>query len=219
MHGLKILFRLNDAMIFKIAQNREKYFCTLQYIMQSNRRTSDINELSDAELIDLYRQNADLKILAALYKRYMPLVYGVCLKYLKNEEDAKDAVMQLFETLVSKLQNHHVENFKSWLHVVTKHFCLMQLRKNPGKNVELNDDFMQLPASEHHTEKEAAFTILEKCLETLNHEQRTAIQLFYLEEKCYKDVAEITGYEPDKVRSYIQNGRRNLKICMDKNSE
>lgn len=187
--------------------------------MQSNRRTSDINELDDAELIDLYKQNADLKILAALYKRYMPLVYGVCLKYLKNEEDAKDAVMQLFEALISKLQNHTIENFKSWLHVVTKNFCLMQLRKKPGKNVELNDDLMQLPAFEHHTDKEAAFTILEKCLETLNHEQRTAIQLFYLEEKCYKDVAEITGYAPDKVRSHIQNGRRNLKICMDKNSE
>lgn len=187
--------------------------------MQSNRRISDINGLDDAELIDLYKQNADLKILAVLYERYMPLVYGVCLKYLKNEEDAKDAVMQLFEALISKLQNHNVENFKSWLHVVSKNFCLMQLRKKSLTHVELKDEFMQIPVSAHHTDKEAAFTILEKCLETLNREQRTAIQLFYLEEKCYKDVARITGYELDNVRSYIQNGRRNLKICMDKNSE
>ncbi|ANI90320.1 RNA polymerase subunit sigma-70 [Arachidicoccus ginsenosidimutans] len=188
--------------------------------MQFEKQTSTFDQYSDAELIALYKNSKDLKPLAALYERYMALVYGVCLKYLKNEEDTKDAVMQLFEELITKLQKHHVENFKSWLHVVAKNFCLMQLRKNPGQNnAELKDDFMQLPAMEHHTEKEAAFSLLEKCLETLNHEQRTAIQLFYLEEKCYKDVAEITGYATDKVRSYIQNGRRNLKLCMDKNSE
>ncbi len=178
------------------------------------------NKLADKELTDLYKESEDLTVLAELYQRYMELVYGVCLKYLKDAEISKDAVMHIFEELVSKLKSHEIENFRAWLHQVAKNHCLMQLRTPRNlKTVEFKGDLMQNEENLHLNgvlEKEENFKKLESCLETLTKEQNIAIRLFYLEEKCYNEIVEITGLEWGQVRSFIQNGRRNLKLCMEK---
>jgi RNA polymerase sigma-70 factor (ECF subfamily) len=175
---------------------------------------------SDTELVFAYRQSGDLKVLGELYQRYMELVYGVCLKYLKEAELAQDAVMQIFEELVSKLKKHEVENFRGWLHQVAKNHCLMQLRTPKNlKTVALPPLLMQNEEDVHLNgvmEKEENFQKLEKCIASLSDEQRTMIKLFYLEGKCYNEIVEITGLEWNHVRSSIQNGRRNLKLCMEK---
>lgn len=182
---------------------------------------------SDHELVLLYRQSGDLKVLGELYQRYMELVYGVCLKYLKETEQAQDAVMQLFEELVTKLKKHEVENFRGWLHQVAKNHCLMQLRSPKNiRTVEISPLLMQNEDDVHLNgvmsdktameEKEENFKTLEKCIDSLSDEQRMMIKLFYLEGKCYNEIVEITGHEWNYVRSAIQNGRRNLKLCMDK---
>jgi len=175
---------------------------------------------SDTELISLYKKTNDLKVLGQLYQRYMDLVYGVCLKYLKESEKSKDAVMHIFEELVAKLKKHDVENFKNWLYQVAKNHCLMQLRTPRNlKTTEFNADFMQIEESWHlngELEKEDQFNQLKQCLEGLAHEQKLTVTLFYMEQKSYQQIAETTGLEWNKVRSYIQNGRRNLKICMEK---
>jgi RNA polymerase sigma-70 factor (ECF subfamily) len=150
----------------------------------------------------------------------MELVYGVCLKYYKEPETAKDSVMQIFEELVSKLKKHEVENFKPWLHQVAKNHCLMQLRTPRNmKTVEFKYELVQSEDNVHLNgvlEKEENFKKLEYCLGTLTNEQREAVKLFYLEGKCYNEIVEITGQEWNQVRSFIQNGRRNLKLCMEK---
>jgi RNA polymerase sigma-70 factor (ECF subfamily) len=178
---------------------------------------------SDTELVLAYRQSGDLKVLGELYQRYMELIYGVCLKYLKEPELAQDAVMQIFEELVSKLKKHEVENFRGWLHQVAKNHCLMQLRTPKNlKTVALPPLLMQNEEDVHLNgvmEKEENFQKLEKCIASLSDEQRTMIKLFYLEGKCYNEIVEITGLEWNHVRSSIQNGRRNLKLCMEKKSE
>ena len=156
-----------------------------------------------------------------LYQRYMELVYGVCLKYLKDSESSRDSVMQIFEELVVKLKKHDVENFKSWLYQVAKNYCLMQLRTPKNlKTVELPSSLMQNEENVHLNgvlENEENFKKLELCLGTLSDEQRQMINLFYLEGKCYNEIVEITGHEWNQVRSFIQNGRRNLKLCMEGN--
>jgi RNA polymerase sigma factor (sigma-70 family) len=150
----------------------------------------------------------------------MDLVYGVCLKYYKDPETAKDSVMQIFEELVPKLKKHEVDNFKGWLHQVAKNHCLMQLRTPRNmKTVEFKTEFVQSEENVHLNgvlDKEENFKKLEFCLGTLAAEQRETIQLFYLEGKCYNEIAELTGQEWNQVRSLIQNGRRNLKNCMEK---
>ena len=175
---------------------------------------------SDTELVLLYRESGDLKVLGELYQRYMELVYGVCLKYLKEPELAQDAVMQIFEELVSKLKKHEVDNFRGWLHQVAKNHCLMQLRTPKNlKTVALPPLLMQNEEDVHLNgvmEKEENFQKLEKCIASLSDEQRTMIKLFYLDGKCYNEIVEITGLEWNHVRSSIQNGRRNLKLCMEK---
>ena len=175
---------------------------------------------SDTELVLLYRESGELKVLGELYQRYMELVYGVCLKYLKDPELAQDAVMQIFEELVIKLKKHDVDNFRGWLHQVSKNYCLMQLRTPKNlKTVALPPLLMQNEEDVHLNgvmEKEENFQKLEKCIASLPDEQRTMIKLFYLEGKCYNEIVEITGLEWNHVRSSIQNGRRNLKLCMEK---
>ena len=175
---------------------------------------------TDKELVLAYKESNDLNYLGALYQRYMELVFGVCLKYLKEAEKSKDAVMEIYEQLAVKLKKHEVDNFKGWLHVLTKNHCLMQLRA--GKNfiaTEFNADFMQSSQENHLAnealDKEENFIHLEQCIETLPLEQRQSIELFFLQEKCYNEIAAITGQEWNKIRSFIQNGKRNLKICME----
>jgi RNA polymerase sigma factor (sigma-70 family) len=175
--------------------------------------------LGDLELVNLYKKSGDLKVLADLYQRYMELVYAACLKYLKDPEISKDAVMAIFEELVGKLKKHEVENFKGWLYTLSKNHCLMKIRSSKLlKTNEFDSDRMQLTEEVHLNgvmEKEEHLNQLAKCLETLSAEQKMTVELFYLQNKCYQEISELTGFEWNKVRSHIQNGRRNLKICLE----
>ena len=184
--------------------------------MRVSRSYADEN---DDELIRLYKTVGDLEILGELYKRYTGLVFGVCLKYLKDREASQDAVMQIFEKLIKSLLEHEISHFKSWLYVTARNHVLMELRKK--KNVPLDEipqSFMESDVEMHQEDAlESNLTNLEKCIETLVKEQKACVTLFYLQHKCYQEITEITGYELKKVKSYIQNGKRNLKICLEKN--
>ncbi|MDB5252512.1 MAG: polymerase sigma70 factor [Flaviaesturariibacter sp.] len=182
--------------------------------------TNSTSPATDEELAAQYRQSGDLQVLGALYSRYMDLVYGVCLKYLKEPEDAKDSVLALFEELVTKLQKHEVAQFRPWLYQVARNHCLMKLRSQKGKaGVKIDLSLVQSEESGHLDEgagKEEQFRVMEYCLEQLPPEQRRMVDLFYLQGKCYNEIAAQTQVEWGRVRSAIQNGRRNLKICMEK---
>ena len=175
---------------------------------------------TDSELAAAYHQSSDLKILARLYQRYLDLLYGVCLKYLGEREAARDAVMEIFEELSQKLLKHEVTHFKGWLYTLARNHCLMQLRSSGRVKIHSFDPEGVQTADDWHLndkmEQEARLDRLSSCIEALSAEQRTAVRLFYLENKCYKEIETITGLDWNKVRSLIQNGRRNLKICMQR---
>lgn len=191
------------------------YFRALGFLKNISSSSS-----SDAMLVAEYQQNKEVTVLAELYQRYMELVYGVCLKYLPDAEQAKDAVMNIFEELVQKLQHHQVDNFKGWLYTVAKNHCLMQLRSRKNiKITELSAVFVQSEENLHLNggpEKEQQLQSMESCLKTLPAEQKQCVELFYLQGKSYNEIVEATGFDWKQVRSFIQNGRRNLKICMEK---
>jgi RNA polymerase sigma factor (sigma-70 family) len=175
----------------------------------------------DSALIKRYKSSGDLGILGDLFTRYNSLVYGVGLKYLKDRDEAKDAVMQVFEKLVQSLKDHEVDNFKSWLYVTTRNHCLMQIRARKGKfNEEISPHLMENELTLHLNEEpelEHNLSKLEKCIEELVNEQKQCVQLFFLKEMCYKEITSTTGFELNKVKSFIQNGKRNLKLCMERN--
>ena len=179
-----------------------------------------VTNAPDDELVQSYRSTGDLKILSELYQRYMDLVYGVCLKYLKEPGEAKDAVLSIFEQLISKLQKHEVNYFKAWLYQVSKNHCLMILRSEQKfRKAQIDVSLMQNEEPVHlngELEKEENFKHMHFCLGQLVAEQKNVLELFYLDGKCYNEIVALTGIEWNKVRSFIQNGRRNLKICMDK---
>lgn len=166
-----------------------------------------------------------MSVVGVLFKRYKHLVYGVCRKYLKDDDESKDAVMQIFEKLLTDLKKHEIGNFKAWLHTVSKNHCLMIIRKNKSRGyqssatTEDSIDVVEMNAlwhPDHSVEKENTLQQLEVAIQQLNDEQKKCIELFYLEEKSYQQVSEITGYSLLQVKSFIQNGKRNLKILMEK---
>lgn len=186
-------------------------------------KAKNIQALSDDELLAQYKKGGDNALVGELYKRYSHLVFGVCLKYLKNEDEAKDAVLQIFENLLEDLKKHEISNFKSWLHSVARNHCLMFLRKQQTQQKRVNEyeavyepeESFDTPFAVHDKqEKEVMLTKLEEAITQLKDEQRVCIELFYLEEKCYNEVADLTGYDIKKVKSYIQNGKRNLANIM-----
>jgi RNA polymerase sigma-70 factor (ECF subfamily) len=177
--------------------------------------------MSDGELVMQYSQQGNQQVLAALYMRYIHLLNGVCLKYLKDPATAQDACTDIYTELVTKLRRHEVENVKAWLHTLAKNHCRMKLRSGKKMPVSgLNEQFVQMgdePHLESVRQREEKLEVMERCLEELKEEQRRMVRLFYLEEKCYNEICELTGEAWNTVRSQIQNGRRNLKLCMEKN--
>jgi RNA polymerase sigma factor (sigma-70 family) len=192
----------------------------LAFLTDIPSREKGADTPTDQELVAAYRQSSDLKILARLYQRYLDLLYGVCLKYLGEREAARDAVMEIFEELSQKLLKHEVTHFKGWLYTLARNHCLMQLRSSGRvKILSFDPEGMQTADDWHLNDKmeqETRLDRLSSCIEALSAEQRTAVRLFYLEDKCYKEIETITGLDWNKVRSLIQNGRRNLKICMER---
>ena len=180
-----------------------------------------LKEMSDSELAQRYKRLGELEVLGELYNRYMALVFGVCLKYLKDREESRDAVMQIFEKLIVSLRDHEVEHFKSWLYTTARNFCLMRLRSAKGKKFEeISARLMEtdiLLHQEEEPDEEGKLVKLEHCIDQLATEQKQCVQLFYLQQKCYKEITTVTGFDLNNVKSFIQNGKRNLKICMDRN--
>jgi RNA polymerase sigma factor (sigma-70 family) len=177
------------------------------------------SSFTDSELVHQYKDTSNMDTLGDLYGRYMDLLYGVCLKYFKEPDEAQDAVIHIFEELVTKVKKYDIDNFKGWLYQLAKNHCLMKLRSRKSQPVNVDADLMHLQENMHLDDvmqKETNLIVMEHCIEQLPTEQKAAIQLFYLQEKCYKEIADITALDINKVRSFIQNGRRNLKICMDK---
>ena len=174
-----------------------------------------IANLSDNELIARYRKTKNEKFFGHIFKRYAHLVYGVCLKYLKNTADAEDAMMQIFEKSLTDFKNNEINYPKSWLYSVTKNFCLMQLRKKTiaiESNYLIDEVEQQQDTQQIKIENEAMLNQLEKGLEELKEDQKKSLKLFYLEGKSYQQIAELTGWELKKVKSEIQNGKRKLKL-------
>lgn len=167
-------------------------------------------------------QEGDEMGLKYLYNKYLHVIFGICLKYFKNKSDAQDATSELLEKFMEINIPPDVRNLKTWLYVVTKNHCLMQLRKKKVLNAELiPEEIMDFTDDLHPIDKamqkEAEFEALSKCIEALKDEQKQCIDMFYLKKKCYQQIADQTGHAVKKVKSYIQNGKRNLKICLESN--
>jgi RNA polymerase sigma factor (sigma-70 family) len=191
----------------------------------SSKKENEYKSLSDEDLIRSFRTTQNNIYLSELFNRYTHLVFGVCMKYLKSEEESKDAVMQIFENLMVSLHKQDVENFKGWIYSVSKNHCLMFLRKsrstervkteyqeNIRQEIMESEDIFHL---HNKSDPEEKIPYLQKAIEKLNEEQRRCIELLYLQDKSYQEVAMITGYSLKQVKSYIQNGKRNLKNYLE----
>lgn len=195
---------------------------TMAFIFKKQQNSS--NDLADQDLIELYRDTRDTKLIGVLFDRYAHLVYGIALKYFDREDDRKEAVMQVFEKLYEALLQFDIANFKSWLYSVAKNQCLMIIKKE--NTISFNDKLQLKNFQQEFMEFEETFSLnhgteinledkLHEVIKELNEEQRVCVDLFYLQDKSYKEIADATNYSYNQVKSFIQNGKRNLKIMLE----
>lgn len=184
-----------------------------------NRHKKEETQYSDEELLNEYRQSGDTEYFGKLYNRYIPLIYGLCLKYLQNEDKSQDAVMEIFENLLPKVCSYDIKVFRTWLYSVVKNHCFSILKENKrtialdfDSNIMESDDVLTLLVEESDNDKEEA---LNYCMAKLSEPQRISVSKFFYEEMSYADIVEFTGYDMKSVKSYIQNGKRNLKLCIE----
>lgn len=182
--------------------------------------TNHLDKLSDAELLRRYKVDADMDAMGLLYKRYSVLVYGLSYKYLRHEESAKDAVNEIFLLILEKSVNYDVTFFKTWLYTLSKNYLMRVVQKDKSAvftDFENNlEKFMENEEDETLYIQDVKEASLREAISNLNDEQRICIEQFYLNKKSYSEVAEITGLDLNKVKSSIQNGKRNLKLYLDK---
>jgi len=179
---------------------------------------------SDQELIRLFRESEDSKYLGMMYQRYAMNMFGVCMKYIKNVDDSQDAVMEIFEKLHHDIKRHDIANFKSWILTVTRNHCLMILRKN-GLQVEYKDEIefeygnsiSDFDARNEAEAKEKKLNKMDICVQKLNDIQRLCIDMFYLQGFSYKEIEVKTQLSYKEVKTHIQNGKLNLKKCIESN--
>lgn len=182
----------------------------------------DIQQLTDQELLQRFKADNNSDWIGVLFDRYALLLLGMCMKYLKNEEDARDAVQQIFLKMLSDINKHEIQFFRAWIYQVTKNYCLMQLRQKHMKyKEEISDKHMSAIAAEEedkrvYQEKDILLENMEQAMNLLVPEQKVCVQLFYLQKKSYQEIADQTGYSLLQVKSYIQNGKRNLKLLLEK---
>lgn len=189
----------------------------MQFFSLHKKKESDSDEI----LLSKFKETRKAEYFQQLYERYIPLIYGLCLKYLQSPEQSQDAVIDIYENLSQKIQDYEIKVFKNWLYSVVKNHCFHILKENK-KEVIVNFDSQLMESDSSFTlfddsrdeEKESA---LNECLEKLPEPQRIAVEKFFYEDKSYADIVDETGFHLKSVKSYIQNGKRNLKICIEKN--
>ncbi len=181
--------------------------------------TGKYNHIDDKELLAHFYEDHDNEWLGILLQRYTMLLLGVSMKYLKNEEEAKDCVQQVFLKAINELHKYKVEYFKSWIYMIAKNHCLMKLRDKGKFTTEINERLMgtayETEEKDSLIEKDRTLNNMAQALQQLNKEQQLCVTLFYLEKKSYQEIAEQTRYSLMQVKSHIQNGKRNLKILME----
>ncbi|WP_287100786.1 sigma-70 family RNA polymerase sigma factor [Hydrotalea sp. AMD] len=203
IYGLKINAHLNKNAYFKIVK-LNKY-----------------QHINDEALLQEFYADGNTEWIGILLERYTILLLGTCMKYLKNQEAAKDAVQQIFLKVMTELPKYKVQYFKSWIYMIARNYCLMQLR-DKKITYTLQEEAPLLEAEGNLAElleKEKLLQCIENALDDLNEEQKKCITLFYLEKKSYRTIAAITGYSILQVKSHIQNGKRNLKLLVEKKQQ
>ena len=185
--------------------------------------SQNYKEIEDNELLQNFYRDHDNKWLGILLPRYTLLLLGICMKYLKNEEDAKDCVQQIFIKIINELHKYKVEYFKSWIYMIAKNHCLMKLRDRGKLTAELNEGTTSVPDETEEkvslVEKDILLNKMMNAINELNAEQKECVCLFYLQKKSYSEVAAITGFSLMQVKSHIQNGKRNLRLMLENDNK
>lgn len=195
----------------------EFILCLHQYLKTTFSLSGEnLSYQSDSELLERFSQTRDNEHLGILLQRYTYLLLGVCMKYLKNEEEAKDAVQQVFLKVIHELPRYKVEYFKSWIYTIARNHCLMQLRHKGKQPSPINEKIVaaeeSLTSKEQLLQQDLQLNQLNRALEQLNEEQKLCVTLFYLKKQTYQQIAESSGFTLMQVKSFIQNGKRNLKL-------
>lgn len=178
---------------------------------------------TDEELALNYFNTGDKELVGLLFEKHVKTVFGVCLFYFRDKDVAKDAVMQIFEKLITELKKTEVKNFKGWLSFVVRNYCISEIRKNKNKyrlpesylEFELNETTVGEEEKVLGVSDEVMMDHMQTCLSELKDNQKVCVELFYLKGQSYQQICDKTNFSLNEVKSFIQNGKRNLKLLIE----
>lgn len=177
----------------------------------------------DEELITEYYKTGNQQLIGKLFSNHVKTIYGVCLFYFKDKDVAKDHVMQITEKLFVELKKKPIQHFKAWLSFVVRNHCISEIRKNKNKHFvsetyldfEVNYTSLEEEQKIEYVTDEDLLQHLRDVLPKLKEKQKICIEYFYLNNKSYQEIAELTSFTINEIKSYIQNGKRNLKLLIE----
>lgn len=180
-----------------------------------------IHELVSGEdefWIRAYFQSGDSEYWGRIFEKYKKRIFLRCLTLLQDNEDASDLTSETFIKAHENIQKYDMKRpFFPWLQQIATNLCIDLLRRKTIIQFTQTDEKIEFHSAEDVTKKvenrELGDTIL-KALKSLKNHQKRCFCLFYIHRKSYKEIAELTGYSYNDVRSYIQNGKRKFKLVM-----
>ncbi len=180
--------------------------------------SKNLQHISEEALLAMYYQQRDNIYIGELLSRYTLRLLGVCLKYLKDEDSAKDMVQQVFEKVLQDIGKYKIDNFGGWLYRIAQNACISQIRLK--KPVAYEAELMTQPVEEdadraYFWAVDRKYEHLQTALGRLKPDQGVCVEAFFLQKKSYQEIAHEYGYSLAEVKSHIQNGKRNLRIIIE----
>lgn len=167
----------------------------------------------------MFRDSRDPGAFHAIYKILSPKLYYVCLRYLKNDADAQDALQETFVTAYRKIDSFNgLGSFEGWVRRIAVNQCLSKLRIDKKQlESELADDRQIEPVSEDedYMQKEETEARLLKALKALPDGYRTILNLAVLEDYSHREIAELLNITESTSRSQLMRAKAALKLKLE----
>ena len=188
---------------------------------QSLSKWVGVNRRDESSLLLKYLKTNDLSYLLELYRPYMHLVYGLAFKYVKDPKQSQEIVYCIFKKLIKDIKRQEVRVFGNWLYNLSLDFCKQwrdRGRTESDQIVALGGS-TQTPVEFYDDKDDDSFeeeiSSMEDEVMRIKSQQEKCSQLFFKEQRCFQEIADITGWEVSEIKYHVKNAKRKTNIYQD----
>lgn len=173
----------------------------------------------DANIINRCKQQ-DREAQQALYDRYSPLFFGICVRYMKNRTEAEDVLIEGFYKIFSKInQFKNQGSFEGWMKRIMINEALMAIRKKNNLNLHVEIEKAGLVKTEAVAEMNLNYAELLELIETLPTGYRTIFNLYIIEGYKHREIAQKLEISINTSKSQLILAKKKLQELYKKKQE